>query len=385
MTRTPRGRPVPAPAKSSPPAGAGKRIAVLFSDDSTLIFARRIYDVLKAARPTVQIDMVLFAPENALSYRQLEQHLPSGPDKMVNRRQLDGMLKDPAYSAVITSRVYRPITLMSQKKEYRWAGARPCIIAFLGGLDFFPTNGFARRRNCDGVFVFPKSRIDSYQALFGEHQGGWQQVGFGHPTVVRPTSVEDQDLSDRTDIYFFTQAISPLTRRARVHILKVMAAIARANPTRNVYIKLRHLPTENTEHLHTEIHDYPSLLRRLKSPPPNLIVTDVSMDTALETAAVGITCTSTAALDLVRAGVPSLVYLDYVDTYRDPLVPPMRELFEHSGLISSLDDVLNLRHNDPDPHWLADMFCPDDLGDRIFEMIRDFRARTVQSEMYRPT
>lgn len=357
---------------------------ILFSDDSTLIFARRMRDVLRAADPNCPVEMVWFTDESALSYRQITQLLPQGPDRVLDGKQLASLMRDPAVSAILTSRIYRAMLRPLNSPVARWSGNRPCIVSFLGGLDFFPAQGFARRRNCDAVYLFPRSAITDYNQQIGHSTEGWQDVGFGHPSVMR-SEAPPADLADRRDIYFFPQALSPSTLRGRLHVLRVMAAIAKANPKRRVFIKLRHLPSENRQHLHLEKYDYPGLMSRLDALPPNLLLTDITMEEALETAALGITCTSTAAMDLLRAGLPCMVYLDFVDAYRDPLVPPMRQMFQGSGVITSTEDLLNLKPGVLNPQWLEDMFCPADLGARVLETVDRFHARDFQIRQELPS
>jgi hypothetical protein len=180
---------------------------------------------------------------------------------------------------------------------------------------------------------------------------------------------------NRPEVWFFAQAISPRTRASRLHMLRVLAAIARAHPDRPVRLKLRHLPGENAAHLHREEHDYPALLAALPGGrPANLDLVAGPMATALERAGIGITCTSTAAADLLGAGIPTLVHLDYVENYLDPLVAPMRAMFAGSGLIAGLEDLLALRCPPPDPAWLAGFLCPRDLGARVLAAIAAFHA-----------
>jgi hypothetical protein len=356
-------------------------IVIPFSDDSTLIFARRMRQVLRKADPECGVEMTWYTEENALSYRQMCTLLPEGPERVVDKKGLRNLLHNPAVRALITSRVYQPISTELKKPDYRNTSARPCIISFLGGLDFFPQDGFMRRRNCDGVFLFPKPAMQEYDALKTRldepTKNCWQQVDFGHPAVIAPPALPSAELETRRDIYFFPQAISPLTKRARLHVLQAIVALARAHPDRAVYIKLRHLPSENTKHLHREQFPYSDLLEDIGFVPDNLHVTDADMETVLKTAAIGITCTSTAALDVVRAGVPCMIYLDYVDHYRDRLVEPMRRLFAHSNLIVSLEELLHLRLKEPDPDWLEGMFSPPDLGTRVFKMVESFQSRSA--------
>ena len=73
-----------------------------------------------------------------------------------------------------------------------------------------------------------------------------------------------------------------------------------------------------------------------------------------------------------------MVHLDFVDNYMDPLVAPMRKLFEKSDLIKSLDDLLNLRAKPPNSEWLDNMFCPPDLAEKLIGNIKDFQNRPFQ-------
>ncbi|MEO1777195.1 MAG: DUF6716 putative glycosyltransferase [Pseudomonadota bacterium] len=354
-----------------------KPIVLLFADDSTLIFARRMREILKTHSPSLEVWMGWLSDENALSYRQMTQLLPEGPDLVVRNSKIVDLVTSPYVQAIITSRVFRPLGDEMKKKLVKLQAGRPCVIAFLGGLDFFPKTGFERRRHCDGVYLFPRSDIPRFENIRASYDVAWQEIGFGHPSFVMPDRPKP-DLDTRRDIYFFTQALSPSTRRGRLHMLRVMAAMARAYPDRTVWIKLRHLPHENQAHLHRERYDYPGLMATLPDLPDNLKVTADGMDTVLARAAFGVTCTSTAAIDLVRAGVPCMVHLDFVDAYRDQLVAPMRRLFAKSNLITGLDDMLHLRARAPDPDWLADMFCTPDLASDVLQTIAQFQDRPFQ-------
>lgn len=361
-------------------------ILLLFSDDSTLFFARRMRECLRSTDPELKIEMGWVVGENALSYRQMSQLLPEGPDHALHgKTALQALMRARSHRAILTSRIYGQLGAQLRHTAMQADSERPCVIAFLGGLDFTPRDGFFRRRNCDGVFVLPHREVAEFKRQAkGWPNRMWQEVHFGHPSFLAPTQVDAEALAKRRDIYFFPQALSPSTRRGRVHMLRAMAAIARANPERTVWIKLRHLPDENREHLHLEKYDYPGLLVDLSDVPENLKMTACTMDEALETAALGITCTSTAAVDIVRAGVPCMVHLDFVDNFLDPLVEPMRKLFQSSGLITSLEDMLHLRAGTPDPDWVRDMFCDRDLGKRVLGVIDRFHQRPFQVQVRWP-
>lgn len=361
------------------------RLLLPFCDDSTLIFALRMRDVLLENAPMSRITLGYYLPEQALSPRQFERLLPDGDFITIDKGSLLQVAENGQYDAILTSRVYRPLANALKTPAFKNRRHRAQVISFLGGLDFFPERGYANRIPCDGVFLFPRSEIKTFteyaatQAATNSHLSV-PLVGFGHPTFLEPSGKAPANLNDRKDIYYFAQAISPLTRRGRQHVLEAMVALAEANPDRTVWIKLRHLPDENTRHLHREKHDYPTLLQTcFPDAPGNLRFTACTMDDALKDAAIGITCTSTAAIDLIRDGLPTMVYLDYVDNYMDPLAPAMRRIFKDSGLITTLEDLLHLRTQPPEPAWVEQLFCPRDLGEKVIAMVDELQSGRVTS------
>jgi hypothetical protein len=363
----------------------GRKIAILFSDDSTLFFAVKMREQLLKADQALTIDMIWCVEENALSYRQMGVLLPEGPAGYVLEEDFPKFCASDKYYGIVTSRVYKGLNLALSKPEIRHLSNRPCIVSFLGGLDFFPDQGLANRRNCDGVYLLPKDQVDAFRKQMETDDSGWQDVQFGHPAFLHPaqaatTKAKKAD-ADTAQIYFFAQAISPLTKRSRLHMLHCMAAMARANPSSAFWIKLRHLPHENRDHKHTEEFDYPSLMKSGDVPggkPDNLNFTACTMDEALTKATLGITCTSTAAIDLIRSGIPTIVYTDYPDNYRDPLAAAMQGLFAGSGLLASIEDLLDQRAGTPDPEWLDNLFCKDELALNILDTMTRFHARPFQ-------
>ncbi len=352
---------------------APPRLLLPFVDDSTLFFALRMRGCL-AGLPCRPV-LAWVTDDTVLSRRQLLDHLPQGPDALVRKAAFADPARLSGFDAIVTSRLFPALRDMIRRRDVLYRRDRPVVLAFQGGLDFSPETGFRNRAHADAVFVVPDADVVACRRVVAHTAPPWQRVEFGHPTFRRPAPTARPRAS--RDLWFFAQAISPVSRRGRLHVLRVLVALARADASRTVWIKLRHLPGENARHLHRERWDYPGLLASLRDPPPNLKLTDVPMDAALAEAGTGLTCTSTAAVDLIRAGVPTQVYLDYEECYLDPLVPGMRRLFDGSGAIATLDEVLAGVVRDPDPDWLAGMFCPPDLGQRVLDCIADLRARTI--------
>ncbi len=339
------------------------RLLLPFVDDSTLFFATALKRLLDPLPCSVTLAHV--SGSGTLSERQLAAHLPDGPDQSLTPEDF----ADPARlgtQAIVTSRLIPPIlTLLGVQPDASLGPGhpeRPRVVAFQGGLDFTPERGYAHRRAADAVFLISRDQMKRYEQTRAAEGLPSQIIDHGHPAFLRPPGPPTPKGEALT---FFAQAISPLTRAGRMHMVEVLAALARRTPSRPVRIKLRHLRDENRHHLHREKWDYTSLVEALPDRPPNLDLIAGTMEEALAETGLGLTCTSTAAADLVAAGVPTLVHLDYVEAYLDPLKDPMSKLFEGSGLIGDLETVLAENWQAPNEDWLATMFCTPDLGDRV--------------------
>lgn len=342
---------------------AQSRLLLPFVDDSTLFFATSMAKLLAPLSCTITLAHV--TGFGSLSDRQLKAHLPDGPDRTLDA----GAFASPKAlntDAVVTCRLIPPLLRMMGVAEDASLGPglpdRPKVIAFQGGLDFTPERGFAHRRAADAVFLVSQDQMSAYAQFRASEGLPPQIIDHGHPAFLRP---EGPPEPRGAAVTFFAQAISPLTRNGRMHVLEVLAAIARRHSDRPIRVKLRHLRDENRHHLHREKWDYSGLFNRLPNRPPNLELIAGTMEEALADTGFGLTCTSTAAADLVAAGIPAMVYLDYVENYLDPLMPPMKQLFEGSGLVAGLEAVLNGNWQAPEPQWLDKMFCTPDLGARV--------------------
>lgn len=348
------------------------KIALPFQEDTSLIFASKIAaDFVRRGHSVEFIRVIDHNGPDGISERQFHQNLGYTRFETV---QMDDLLTNQTLmcaDAVVVSRVVQPMRDALANASFKERRDRPCFLAFHAGLELSPQRGWENRKDFDAYFMnkqlHAKRFIRSYRSKY------WRHVSFGHPYAMLP---DTQRQSASGNIYFFTQAISPTSLRSRQHIVRVLAAIARANPERSVYLKLRHLPHENAVHMHREKYDYPGIMERLaEKTPPNLKLTDCSMADALEDAAYCITCTSTAAIDAISAGVPVAAYIDYVDFRSDRLREPFRAEFDASGVITSLNDLLELRFAYPVEEWMSTRFRGADLFDEIEAVVAAFPGR----------
>ncbi|MEV6053061.1 DUF6716 putative glycosyltransferase [Streptomyces sp. NPDC052107] len=132
---------------------------------------------------------------------------------------------------------------------------------------------------------------------------------------------------------FAVQPSVPKGRAARTHLLERAAAHARRHPEREVLIKLRSLPGEQTTH--TEADPYQHLVEELAEPAPaNLRLVYGHMGEILDRTDLLVTVSSTAALESMHRGIPTAILTDL----------GVREAhgnhyFVESGCLASWDDL----------------------------------------------
>ncbi|MBO4255612.1 DUF6716 putative glycosyltransferase [Streptomyces griseorubiginosus] len=132
---------------------------------------------------------------------------------------------------------------------------------------------------------------------------------------------------------FAVQPSVPKERSARLHLLERAAGHARRHPEREVLVKLRSLPGEQTTHV--EADPYQLLVERLSEPAPaNLRLVYGNMAEVLDRTDLLVTVSSTAALESMHRGIPTAILTDL----------GVREAhgnhyFLHSGCLASWDDL----------------------------------------------
>ncbi|MEU1177357.1 DUF6716 putative glycosyltransferase [Streptomyces sp. NPDC005820] len=147
---------------------------------------------------------------------------------------------------------------------------------------------------------------------------------------------------------FAVQPSVPKDRAARLHLLGRAAAHARRHPEREVLVKLRSLPGEQTTHV--EADPYQLLVEALpERAPANLELVYGNMAEVLDRTDLLVTVSSTAALESMHRGIPTAILTDL----------GVREAhgnhyFLHSGCLASWDDLDAGALPQPLPEWAAE-------------------------------
>jgi hypothetical protein len=164
------------------------------------------------------------------------------------------------------------------------------------------------------------------------------------PADARPGGTADAFAGG--DLVFAAQAKVPREREQRLELLGWLADAARTAPERRVIVKVRALGDE--AQTHEERWDYPSLLAELPDAPANLVVEAGPMAEHLARAGGLVTVSSTAALESIGMGVPTLVLGDFGVSHR-----MINAVFEGSGVIGGADDLRSGRAFHAAEDWLA--------------------------------
>jgi hypothetical protein len=227
------------------------------------------------------------------------------------------------------------------------------IVAGIPGIWMPPTAlGVERRGATDMLVVHSELERDIVRGLLPRQR--LRHVGLAsllaHDAEVGGT--------ERPCVLFAPQALVPRTIEQRRSILKALIDTAAAHPEVDVVIKLR--GTEGEAQTHKEFSSFPSLADELLpvAPPANLHFGYGPMRHYLGNCVGFVTVSSTAVIEAVQAGLPSIC-LDDFGVSEDQI----NVVFEGSGLFGSLDDLRALLFRHPEAEWLRRNYFHDSSAD----------------------
>jgi len=223
-------------------------------------------------------------------------------------------------------------------------GDRPVIVTGLPGISIPATRkALAFRRQADLFVLHSKREIREFTGMSREY--GWTH----RFALARLPFVEQRAGGGGADLVFAAQAVVPREADDRRRVLELLMAVAVADPSRRVVIKVRGLDGE--PQTHTEHTSYPELLQEVEKVPDNLVVSSASMSASLDDAEGLITVSSTAAIEAIARGIP-VIALDIFGVSAELINP----VFEGSGLFGGEEAVLRREFRHPEPSWLDDNY-----------------------------
>ncbi|GAA2209200.1 hypothetical protein GCM10009850_046580 [Nonomuraea monospora] len=218
---------------------------------------------------------------------------------------------------------------------------RPVFVSGLPGISVPATEkAWIFRSGCD-LFVVHSEREVAEFSQIAARLGGGGAVGLARLPFLRPELTG----AGGNRVVFATQAKVPREREQRERILLSLAELARHRPDLDVVVKLRAL--EDERQTHNERFHYQRLWRELGE-PGRLVFAAGSMQEQLQRAAGFVTVSSTAALEAIAMGVPSLVLSDFgVSAEMINLV------FEGSDLLGTMDELAAGEFRTASEAWCA--------------------------------
>ncbi|WP_425308829.1 DUF6716 putative glycosyltransferase [Ammonicoccus fulvus] len=241
-----------------------------------------------------------------------------------------------------------------------WGGVlgpdRPVLVTGLPGISF-PANELAvRHRQGFDLMVLHSHRERSAYAEVSLRMAG-PEIALAHLPFLRmvpPTP------AGGNEVVFAAQSLVPAEPERRRALL---GALAELPSTLRPVVKVRALAGERQAH--NERYPYAELWRGMEQ-KREIEFRAGSMAVALRRAAGFVTVSSTAVLEAIAAGVPSLV-LDEWGVSGELI----NAVFADSGLLGGLDDLAAGRFATPHPDWLRDNYFHPGTDNDWVERIRD--------------
>lgn len=315
--------------------------------------------------------------EGAASAAQLRSALTGLPfdAEAVPRRTLSELIAwlaaDPPDAVLVSTR--------GEVADEAIAGIRaaldpaPAIVSGLPGISYpAQSKGIFFRAGADLFVLHSHREVHAYETLSAAC-GVEQRYGLATLPFLRqapPTGSDTVEPLTRDRIVFAAQPTIPRSRRGRMRIVRWLARTARLHPELTVVIKVRALAGE--AQTHREDTPYARLLPRRR--PSNLVVEAGPMSEHLERAVGFCTVSSTATIEAIAQGVPSIVFSDF--GVSGPLI---NLVFEGSGLLGTRRELAALDFKRVREDWLrANYFHPtaeNDWATQLSSSVAERRAR----------
>lgn len=253
--------------------------------------------------------------------------------------------------------------------------ARPIIITGFPGITMRLNNVLLARLGADIICLNSRRDLDEATHIvesLGEDPNVLTSSGYPFSAKHTKSDFKRQPNTGRT-ILFSTQPHWPGRLMERLYILEKLYLFAIENPCDKVLIKLRMPPGKKS--IHAEKYHYEEIFAFLgKRSPDNLIFAYGEMQSALATADLHLTLSSTAAAESIAMGIPTAIIADFgIDEGYGV------NHFIGSGLIMPIAEALTQPVPSPSHRWLQrNGFHPDDNLSAAAMKTRDLLAEQAR-------
>lgn len=327
---------------------ATRRLLVVADSDSYVKWGAALASTLPE---TWAVRLVILASPVMPSGRQLADALAGtrferGDVHVIHLDELDALVDAGDPHAVLLSLRGPFVRVVAPILERR--ANRPALLSGFPGLTIPAVpKAVVYREQTDLILLHSSREVREFHANAAEL--GIDR-SFGLATLPFLGSGRIHAASDDGDLVFAAQAKVPAQREDRELVIAALAEYARRHPGQRVVVKVR--ARRGEAQTHREEHDYADLVDELgAAAPANLMVEDGPMAAKLAHAAALVTVSSTAALEAVALGLPTLLLDDF------GVSPAMiNTVFEGSGLFGSTGDLVEGRFRHADDAWVADNY-----------------------------
>ncbi|GAA4282945.1 hypothetical protein GCM10022261_04760 [Brevibacterium daeguense] len=233
---------------------------------------------------------------------------------------------------------------------------RPALVSGLPGVGLPATSKGMRYRRIGDAFITHSEHERAEYLAVAQKLGIPVELIVARLPLLESTAPPQPQFPRGTPperIVFATQAKVPVERADRIRILLSLTEYARRHPGCEVIIKVRSRPGE--QETHHEEFTYISLLDQLIADgliaKGELTVAVGAMSLFLTPGTALVTVSSTAALESIDRGLPTLIIDDF-GVSREML----NIAFEESGVTGSLADMIDGRIGFPNRNWLVENY-----------------------------
>ncbi|BBC33423.1 uncharacterized protein SGFS_047170 [Streptomyces graminofaciens] len=250
------------------------------------------------------------------------------------------------YDIVVLALVGGGVQAMLHGLRHAWGARtrRPLVVTGYVGVVYEKlADGLLLRHGADLVLANSRQDADRFRAVY-------EGVGADASSVTEVAlpflgGKPYEGTNDPYTVVFAVQPSVPAGRKDRAYLLNRLIRHARLHPDRQVLLKLRSKPGEQTTHI--EELPYQKLAQKTDL-PANFRLGYGNMGEVLDTTDLLVTISSTAALESLHRRIPTVVLTDL--GIREALG---NHHFVGSGCLASWDQLDAGHEPVPDPEWVA--------------------------------
>ncbi|MFF0700748.1 DUF6716 putative glycosyltransferase [Streptomyces tendae] len=338
------------------PASATKalRVAVLADSDTRWKWGALTATRVRPGDTEIHLDGYLLRGRATPTARQL-QEVGVGADSLREvtavefLRAMEAARGEDSYDVLVLALVGGGVQAMLHGLGRVWQdrAERPVVVTGYVGVVYEKlADGLLLRHGADLVLANSRQDADRFRAVYegvGADAAAVTEVAL--PFLGGAGYAGEPDGDRSYTVVFAAQPSVPDNRKDRTYLLERLIRHARLHPEREVVLKLRSKPGEHTTHI--EELPYQKLVQRA-APPPNFRLVYGHMGEVLDRTDLLVTISSTAALESLHRGIPTVVLSDL--GVREALG---NHHFVGSGCLASWDQLDEGHRPAPDPEWVA--------------------------------